>query len=136
YIFDPVRGDGIVEMRALGHDVIMTALALQKIGHRARENGIRHDAMPPADDVPVRVEPDLDELRLQRPELVVPDIVLAAPYDLDRTSFHLPGERDRIDDEVGLGFAPEAAAKQECVHFDLLGRRADYLRGKPLRAGR
>jgi hypothetical protein len=42
--------------------------------------------MPPADDVAGPIEADLDMLRRQRTELVVHDVIFAAPDHLDRAA--------------------------------------------------
>jgi hypothetical protein len=83
-VFDVVRRDLVVELQSLRHRAVLAAALLEGGREHAREDRLGHDAMAPAHDVALRIKPHLDVLRLQRPVLVVLDVVFAAPDDLDR----------------------------------------------------
>ena len=58
-------------------------------------------------------------------EIVVVQIVVARPDDLDRFAVHRLGQHGRLDAVIGLGLAPKSAAEQRDVHGDIFDRHAE-----------
>ena len=77
--------------------------------------------------------PGLEPLRRGGVVEAVAHVVLARPHHLDRRAAQLPGQQCRLDGEVALGLAAEAAAQQRGLHGDLgrshAERRGDVVAG-------
>ena len=97
------------------------------IGSEDRGDTGRNAAMQPGDrDFALRIQAGFQMLDRNRVKEVVVQIVVASPDDLDRLAVHRLRQQRRLDGEVGLGLAPEAAAEQGHVHRDV--RRRDMPR--------
>ena len=74
-------------------------------------------------DLVAGVEAGLEAFRRHGVVEAVAHVVLARPHHLDRRAAHLLGQQRRLDGEVALGLAAEAAAEQRGVQRHL--RRLD-----------
>ena len=83
--------------------------------------------------LPILVEAGLEALDRDRMVEAVVDVVLARPDHLDRGAAHFLRDERRLDREIGLRLAPEAAAEQRHIDRDLLGREAERLRHQIVR---
>ena len=109
------------DLVALDQDLV---LALEPLVHGRQQPGQRRgadDAMAPRGEIAVGVEAGLEVLGRQRPVLVVLDVVLAAPDDLHRLAGRL-GEQHRVEHEILLDLAAEAAPEEHHVDLHLVGR--------------
>ncbi len=71
-----------------------------------------HGAVQPRHHLAVGIEPGFEVLDRHRVEVVVVQVVLARPGQLHRLAVHLLRDQRRLDDEIGLRLAAEAAAEQ------------------------
>ena len=85
--------------------------------------------------IPSVVKAGADAVVVIRSVHIVLDVLLAAPHDLDRI-FRLRGEQRRLDDEIDLEPAAEAAAEQMIVYPDFFQRHVERLGDERLRPGR
>ena len=97
------------------------------IGHEVGHEARRRAAVPPGDHLVGGVEAGLEALRRHGVIEAVADVVLARPHHLDRRAAHLLGQQCRLDGEVALGLAAEAAAEQRRVQRHFLGLDAQGL---------
>src|SRR6185436_9260560 len=77
---------------------------------RGADRGRRY-ALAPGDELLLRVEPGVDAVRAGRVVVAVADVVLARPLHAHRRAHRARQER-RLEDEVGLRLAAEAAAQE------------------------
>ena len=96
-----------------------------RIGREGGEDGRRRAAMPPGDHLVAGVEAGLEALRRHGVVEAVAHVVLARPHHLDRRAAQILGQQRRLDGEVALGLAAEAAAEQRRLHGHLGRRHAE-----------
>jgi len=121
---DPMVGDRVTHVAATARDDVPLDLGKQVGRHDTGEIGLVYDPMPPADDIAQRIEADFNMLRRQRAELVVHDVVFAAPDHLDRSAGNRLRQKRRLEQFVAVGLAAETAAKKGGVNRHLIGRSA------------
>ena len=97
-----------------------------RVGPEQRHDRRERRSVQPCGDLARAVEPALHVLRGHGVVVAVTDLVVARPDHLDRRADVLRQQR-RLDDEVGLRLAAEAAAEQRHVQRDL--RQVDAERG-------
>ena len=93
-----------------------------RVGREDRQDGRRRAAVQPRDRLAAGVEPGLEALDRHGVVEAVLEVVLARPGHLDRRAAHRLRQQRRLDHEVGLRLAAEAAAEQRDVDRHLLGR--------------
>ena len=86
-----------------------------------RDDRGRHGAMQPRDRLALRVDAGLEMLDRHRVVIGVVQIVVARPRHLDGLAVDGLRQHRRLDAEVRLGLAPEAATQQGDVHGDIVG---------------
>ncbi len=97
------------------------------IGLEDREQRRRHAAVAPGHRLAAGVEARFDPLDRDRVVIIVPEVVLARPLHADRHAGHRLGDDRRLDREIGLRFAPEAAAEERGVDRHVLGFQLQHL---------
>ena len=75
--------------------------------------------MQPGHRLAPSVQSRLQVLHRHRVEIVVVDIVLARPGDLDRLAVELLRQQRGFDGKVRFGLAAETAAQERDVHRDV-----------------
>ena len=85
--------------------------------------------MQPRHRQPFCIDAGFQMLDRYRVEVVVVQIVVARPDDLDRFAVHRLGQHGRLDAEIGLGLAAEPAAEQRDVHGHVFDLHAEPFRG-------
>ena len=83
--------------------------------------------MQPSGGFALGVERTFHVLHGHRVEVVVVDVILTRPLQLDRCAAHRLRDQSCFSDEVKLRLTTEAAAQQRHIHRDLLGLEADGL---------
>ena len=101
---------------------------LLRVGREDRDDGRRGAAMQPGRRLACIVQTRFEPLHRDGVEVVVGDVVLAGPGQLDRLAVHRLGDERRLDHVVRLGLAAEAAAEQRDVDGHVLGRDAEARR--------
>ena len=86
----------------------------------------RRDALAPGDELLLRVEARVDAIGAGGVVVAVADVVLARPLHAHRRPDRARQQR-RLDDEIGLRLAAEAAAQERDVHRHLRGFEAERL---------
>ena len=127
---------GHVERRIDPAHAELDVEGMLRIGREGGQDGRRRAAMPPGDHLVAGVEAGLEALRRHGVIEAVLHVVLARPHHLDRRAAQLLGQQRRLDGEVALGLAAEAAAEQRGVHRHLLGLDAERLGDVVARAAR
>src|SRR5262249_46406530 len=127
---------GVANLVPLGDRLIPPFELAVRCGIGAGVEAGGHDAVPPGDQISLFVEAGLEVLARERPELVVFQVVLPAPHDLDRFAGGL-GKQDSVDALILLDAPAEAAAEIGDLDCDLVGRRLEDIRHRELsEAGR
>ena len=105
-----------------------TAQRRDKIGEGAGEELAgdrgRHDLLPPGDEPPRVIERRFEPVQHAGTEVIVADVVLAAPEELDRHP-HPPRDLGGLLDEVGLGAAPEPSPEPGGVDLHVVRPAAE-----------
>ena len=138
-------GDGVGKVvRALDRCLVDPVLD-QRVGERrVAQNRLTHDAVVPADDASVSVQPSTQGVIVHGPIAAALDVVLAGPHHFDRcAAVDRFGHGNGLGDHVCVrgGATAKAAAGQQRMHGHLLGWQAADRRcralvdGRHLRAG-
>mmetsp|Transcript_15247 Transcript_15247/g.42032 ORF Transcript_15247/g.42032 Transcript_15247/m.42032 type:complete len:605 (-) Transcript_15247:1321-3135(-) len=100
---------------------------LLRVGREDGQDGRLRRTLQPGGDLALRVQPRLQMLGGDGVEVVVVQVVVAGPGQLDRLALQLLGDQRRLDGEVGLGLAPEAATQQRDVDGHLVDAEPEPL---------
>ncbi len=103
-----------------GHVQFRRLFALGLQGERGCD-GRRGAAVQPRHDLAIGIQAAFQVLVRDRVEVIVAQIVLARPCDLDGFAVHGLRQQRGFGGEVRLGFAAEAAAQQGDVDLDVFG---------------
>ena len=96
--------------------------------HRGQDR-LRGDTHREADQVALVVETGLQLAHRHRAEPALPHVLLAAPQQLDRHTWQLPRQLNRLGHVVLVAAPPEAAAEMHLVDHTLIGLQAGRLSG-------
>jgi hypothetical protein len=96
-------------------------------GIERRHDRRRHASMQPCDRLALRVDAGFEVLDRHGMEVVVVQIVVARPDDLDGLAIHRFRQDGRLDSVIGLGLAAEPATQQRHVDGHVLGGHVEAL---------